>query len=97
MAGHRRTLGERSPDGSPPPTAAERGAAAVKVKLQARYAEASDARARVAVAVDYVRAAAARARRVDPTRTEHLLEEAVRRLLRTGDELLAITTRGGSR
>lgn len=98
MAGRRRTHGARADDGGVRPTAAANRAQEIKEKMLARYAEARDSGARLAVAMDYVRSAAVGARRSDSVRTEHLLEELVRRALRTGDELLAITTRtGGAR
>jgi hypothetical protein len=97
MAGRRRTHGARAADGSVRPSAGESRAQEVKTKMLARYAEARDPHGRLVVGFDYVRSAAAGARRTDPVRTEHLLEELVRRLLRTGDELLQITARGGRR
>lgn len=97
MAGRRRTRGDRAADGSVRPTAAQSRAEEIKAKMLGRYAEAPDSPARLVVGFDFVRSAAAGARRVDPAHTDHLLDELVRRLLRTGDELLQITVRGGRR
>jgi hypothetical protein len=97
MAGRRRTQGDRAADGTVRPTAGESRVQEVKAKMLARYAEAGDSHARLVVGFDFVRSAAAGARRTDPVRTDHLLEDLVRRLLRAGDELLQISERGGRR
>ena len=90
MAGRRRTRAERDPDGTVRPTRAATRATEIKSKMLRRYAEAQTATARLAVACDYVRSAAVFARRTDPVRADHTLEEMVRRLLHAGGELLEI-------
>jgi hypothetical protein len=94
MAGRRRTRSARGVDGTVRASATTRRAEAIKAKMLGRYAEAQSAPERLAVACDYARSAAAFARRVDPIRTEHTLDEVVRRLLHAGGELLEL---GGRR
>lgn len=90
MAGRRRTRADREADGTVHPTRATTRAQEIKSKMLARYSEAQTAAQRLAVACDYVRSAAAFARRTDPIRADHTLEEMVRRLLHAGGELLDI-------
>jgi hypothetical protein len=90
MAGRRRTAAERAPDGSVRPTVAQARAQYIQDKMLARFAVAQTPLKRAAVAVDYLRSAGAFAREADPVRTEHVLEEMVRRMLRAGEELRQI-------
>lgn len=90
MAGRRRTSGARGPDGAVRPTAAQARAQHIQDKMLGRYAVAQTPIQRAAVALDYLRSAGAFAQKVDPIRTEHVLEEEVRRMLRAGDELRQI-------
>ena len=90
MAGRRRASADRAVDGTVRPTARATRSQEIKAKMLGRYAEAQTANQRLAVACDYVRSAAGFARRADPVRADHTLEEMVRRLLHAGGELLEL-------
>jgi hypothetical protein len=97
MAGYRRTRGGHAAEATGQTTVAEARRVRIEERMRARYAQAQNGAQRLAVMSDYVRAAASGAARADPVRTEHTLDELVRRLRRAGDELLRMKSTGGTR
>jgi choline dehydrogenase-like flavoprotein len=93
MAGHRRTKGPRTADGSVHPTAARGRAERINKKMMLRYAQATTDLERLAAVVDYVRSAAATTGRTEPGRTKVVLDGLIVKVLHAGDELLKLKVR----